>query len=252
MTDNAEKKKRILIIEDEEGLLISLEDRLVNEGYDVATRSDGIRGEHAALTDTWDMIVLDIMLPGKDGFQVCRSLREASVNTPILMLTARDTSIDTVMGLKLGADDYLNKPFDMQVLLARIEALLRRKEMNAATAEEQETSGKLQGRASIRTVEQEIITFGRFTLDTNLKEIRTEGTTVHINAQEYRLLEFLARNPDRVIGRDELLNQVWGYDSIASTRTVDVHIARLRKKLREEESPRHIHTARGHGYRFAL
>ena len=230
-----DKPKRILIIEDEKGLVMSLEDLLGSEGYYTEGRYDGKSGEDAVLQtegsgEKWDLIILDIMLPGKDGFQVCRDLREKGLTTPVLMLTARDTNLDTVTGLRSGADDYLSKPFDSNVLLARIHALLRRAEL------------------SDRIPEQFV--FGDFLLDTELKELKKGPKNVEMNAQEYRLLEYLARHSDRVISRDELLDEVWGYGSAASTRTVDVHIARLRKKLGEEKQPLHIHTLRGHGYRF--
>jgi two-component system, OmpR family, alkaline phosphatase synthesis response regulator PhoP len=239
-----DKPKRILIIEDEKGLVMSLEDLLGSEGYYTEGRYDGKSGEDAVLraADTgeeWDLIILDIMLPGKDGFQVCRDLRERGVTIPVLMLTARDTSLDTVTGLRSGADDYLSKPFDSNVLLARVHALLRRAELSdrSTRALREETGPKH-------------FVFGEFILDRELKELKKGTVAVEINAQEYRLLEYLARHPDRVISRDELLDEVWGYGSVASTRTVDVHIARLRKKLGEEKQPRHIHTLRGHGYRF--
>jgi two-component system, OmpR family, alkaline phosphatase synthesis response regulator PhoP len=232
---NMDKPKRILIIEDEKGLVMSLEDLLGSEGYYTEGRYDGKSGEDAVLQtegsgEKWDLIILDIMLPGKDGFQVCRDLREKGLTTPVLMLTARDTNLDTVTGLRSGADDYLSKPFDSNVLLARIHALLRRAEL------------------SDRIPKQFV--FGEFLLDRELKELKKGTVVMEINAQEYRLLEYLARHPDRVISRDELLDEVWGYGSAASTRTVDVHIARLRKKLGEEKQPLHIHTLRGHGYRF--
>lgn len=236
--------KRILIIEDEKGLVMSLEDLLRSEGYYTQGRYDGKSGEAAVLAYTdsgeeWDLIILDIMLPGKDGFQVCRDLRDEGVTTPVLMLTARDTNLDTVTGLRSGADDYLSKPFDSNVLLARIHALLRRAELSE------------QNNSSRKAPEiPEEITFGDFLLHPGLKECRRGKELIFLNAQEYRLLEYLAGHPNRVVSRNELLDEVWGYDSVASTRTVDVHIARLRKKLGEEKEPRHIHTLRGHGYRF--
>lgn len=239
--------KRILIIEDEQDLAMSLEDLLNSEGYITEARYDGKSGEaavrdKAGTAEEWDCIILDVMLPGKDGFQVCRDLREAGITTPVLMLTARDTSLDTVTGLRSGADDYLGKPFDSSVLLARVHALLRRAELsqqNNPSGEDRENRG----------MPAEIL-FGDFILHTGLKECRRGEELIPLNAQEYRLLEYLAGHPDRVISRDELLDEVWDYDSVASTRTVDVHIARLRKKLGEEKTPRHIRTLRGHGYRF--
>mgnify|MGYP006294219575 FL=1 len=231
----------LLIIEDEEGLALSLEDRFESEGYSVTIQHNGIHGEETARNERHDCIILDIMLPGRDGFQICQNLREEGITTPILMLTARDTNMDTVMGLRLGADDYLPKPFDMQVLLARVQALLRRKAEYGAPGSSGTAASSLPRQRS----------FGTFTLDTDLRQLRNEKDTTSLSSQEYRLMEYFTRNPDRVISRDELLDEVWGYGSSASTRTVDVHVARLRKKLGEEEEPVHIHTSRGHGYRFS-
>ncbi len=228
----------ILIIEDEPGVQLTLEDRLRAEGYGVTIRDDGIRGENEALKGTYSLILLDLMLPGRDGFTICLNLRKAGIKTPILMLTARDTNLDTVMGLKVGADDYLAKPFDMSVLLARIEALLRRSKENGENL------------ASEKQLEQVI--FGEFILDLKTGNLEKSGEQISLNAQEYRLLEYLAVNSGRILSRDLILDDVWGYGSETSTRTVDVHVAKLRSKLGEPEIPRHIKTFRGRGYRFDL
>ncbi len=232
---------RILMIEDEPGLQLTLSDLLADEGYDVEIRGDGPRGEGEAEKGGYDLILLDVMLPGKDGFQVCKSLRERGIATPILMLTARGTTIDTVMGLKLGADDYLTKPFDSQVLLARIEALIRR----SIPAREDRTSR-----------EKGAGEFGPFLLDRERGQLlRREGEDmgeIPLNSQEYRLLEYLADHPGKIIGRNELLDAVWGYETETTTRTVDVHIAWLRQKLGEKDRPRHIITHRGRGYKFVV
>lgn len=226
--------ERILVVEDEEGLLIALKDRLENEGYRIETEANGARAEEKARKETFDAILLDVMLPGRDGFQICRNLRTDDIQTPILFLTARSSDIDTVMGLRIGADDYLAKPFDMQVLMARIEALLRRSGMPRR----------------VRTRHGEIHTFSEFTLDTAKQQLCNDGTPIELNAQEYRLLKFLVENPDRVISRNELLNEVWGYEVETSTRTVDVHVSWLRHKLGENDCPRHLITVRGYGYKF--
>lgn len=228
--------ERILIVDDERGMQIALEDRLKAEGYETAVASDGIRGEERARQQRFALIILDIMLPGRDGFQVCRNLRAASIQTPILMLTARNTTIDTVMGLKIGADDYLPKPFDMQVLLARVEALLRRSSNRG-----KET---LPRGARYR--------FGGFLLDTEAKQLRRGEEVIDLSSQEYRLLEFLVEHAGRTIDRNELLNEVWGYDTETTTRTVDVHVSWLRRKLGEKQHPTHLLTVRGYGYRFVL
>jgi len=224
--------EKILIIEDEEGMVLSLEDRLSSEGYRVASRSDGKSGEKEARSGRYDLIILDVMLPERDGFQVCKNLRDSGVSTPILMLTARSTTLDTVTGLRTGADDYLRKPFDMQELLARVLALLRR------------------GNVVANESKAELLHFGKFTLNTRREELLRGSEPVPLNTQEYRLLKFFAEHPQRVLNRYELLDEVWGYDSVTTTRTVDVHVAWLRRKLGERAKPRHLITVRGRGYRF--
>jgi DNA-binding response OmpR family regulator len=174
------------------------------------------------------------MLPERDGFQVCKNLRDSGVSTPILMLTARSTTLDTVTGLRSGADDYLRKPFEMQELLARVLALLRRAQAG--------------GRGS--KAEPEVIRFGEFALNIRREELLRGSEPIPLNTQEYRLLKFFAENPQRVINRYELLDEVWGYGSVTTTRTVDVHVAWLRQKLGERSRPRHLITVRGRGYRF--
>ena len=226
--------KKILIIEDESGLRVILEDRLRAEGYAVVSKGDGPRGEEAARQGDFDLIILDIMLPGRDGFAICQNLRKGGYTTPILMLTARNTDLDTVMGLRQGADDYLGKPFDMGVLIARMEALIRR--APRAVLSEKELP--------------KTVSFGPFVLDREKGFLFFEGKTVDLHAQEYRLLSFMAARPGKVLTREDMLGQVWGYGNETTTRTVDMHIARLRKRLREPEIPRYIRTIRGFGYRF--
>lgn len=231
-----DKKYKILLIEDEVGLVLSLTDRLESEGYEVESAADGIKGEERGLAGNYDLVLLDIMLPGKDGFQICKKIREAGLTQPVLMLTARNTTIDTILGLQIGADDYLPKPFDMEVLMARIAALLRRRtEWNS---ENRKNNG------------DRIMEFGDFILDTQKQGLFKQGEQIVMNAQEYRLLTFLASHPGRVLSRNELLDEVWGYDSVLTTRTVDVHIAWIRQKLGEKDIPKHIRTIRGLGYKF--
>jgi len=226
---------KLLIIEDEPGIRMTLEDRLTAEGYLCSSCGDGISGEATAMEQSWDLILLDLMLPGRDGLTVCRNLRKAGRDTPILMLTARNTDLDVIAGLGIGADDYLAKPFDMGVLLARMEALTRRfnRPHNSGT---ESLSGP--------------VSFGRFILDPASGKFSSDGVEVNLFAQEYRLLEYLVAHPDRLLSRDEILDQVWGYQSDTSTRTVDVHIAKLRRILGESDLPRHILTIRGRGYKF--
>lgn len=227
---------RMLIIEDEPGMRLALEDRLKSEGYEVASEQNGVRGETRATNEQFALIILDVMLPGRDGFQVCQNLRAAAIQTPILMITARDTTIDTVMGLRIGADDYLAKPFDLQVLTARVAALLRRTKSPAKS--------KLSRGTRYR--------FDKFVLDTAVRQLLVDDEPVDLSSQEYRLLEFFVEHPDRTIDRTELLNEVWGYDTETTTRTVDVHVSWLRQKLGEKQHPTHLLTVRGFGYRFVL
>jgi DNA-binding response OmpR family regulator len=225
---------RILIIEDEPGVQMTLEDRLQAEGYETEIRGDGIQGEEEARGGSYDLILLDIMLPGRDGFAVCRNLRQEGIQTPILMLTARNTDLDTIMGLRQGADDYLPKPFDMGLLLARTEALLRRAALNGTPRKPGQLS------------------FGKFLLDSERGILRKGDKIIDLHAREFALLEFLSGHAGDLLSRDRILDEVWGYGSETTTRTVDVHVAKLRQKLGESELPRHIQTVRGRGYRFIL
>jgi len=225
------RPKRILLVEDEPGLVLTLTDRLSAEGYEVAAASDGPSGFARAAGEAWDLILLDVMLPGRSGFDVCRDLRQQGVGTPVIMLTARGQVIDKVLGLKLGADDYLTKPFDMLELLARVEVQLRR----AATSS--------QGAAELR--------FGDVVIDTRKAEVRRAGQVVDLSAREFLLLKYFVEHRGETLSREQLLNEVWGYHAMPSTRTVDVHVAWLRQKI--EPNPRHpqyILTLHGLGYRF--
>lgn len=225
--------KRLLLVEDEPGLVLTLTDRLVNEGFTVESARDGETGLERATSEGFDLIILDVMLPRKNGFDVCRDLRQRGVQTPVIMLTARGQIVDKVVGLKLGADDYLTKPFEMIELLARIEALLRR----APSAEP--------------TVNAETYQFGQVRVDFRRAEAYFDDRMVGLSAREFQLLRYFIEHRGNTISRDELLNEVWGYNAMPSTRTVDVHIAWLRQKL--EPNPRHpqyILTIHGLGYKF--
>jgi two-component system alkaline phosphatase synthesis response regulator PhoP len=225
---------KILLVEDEKGLIITLTDRLVSEGFEVVSAADGKTGFERAQNENFDLIILDVMLPKKNGYDIARDLRQKGINIPILMLTAKGETIDKVLGLKLGADDYLTKPFEVIELLARIEALLRR------------SPGQNNGRGT------EGFRFGDVTVDFKRAEVTKKQTPVELSAMEFKLLQFLIENRGTVHSRDSLLDAVWGYDAMPTTRTVDVHIAWLRQKL--ESNPRHpqfIQTVHGMGYKFA-
>ncbi len=227
--------KQILLIEDESGLVLTLTDRFRKEGYIVETAITGEDGLRKALDTSFDLIVLDLMLPGKNGWDVCRDLRKRNVHIPVLMLTARGQVEDKVTGLKLGADDYLTKPFEMAELLARIEALLRRSIL-APNERRQGTSA-----------------FGDIQIDFRSAEVYRKGERVELSAQEFRLLSYFIRHAGAALSRNELLDEVWGYDSIPSTRTVDVHVSWLRQKLEPNpHHPRYIVTVHGLGYKFVM
>ena len=224
--------KRVLLVEDEPGLVLTLTDRLRSEGYDVVSATDGPAGLSTATGQKFDVILLDVMLPGASGFDVCRDLRQRGVQTPVIMLTARGQVVDKVLGLRIGADDYLTKPFDMLELLARIEVQTRR-----ATA----GSGKT-------AVEYR---FGEITVNFRKAEVLRTGQPLELSAREFLLLKYFIEHREATLTRDELLNEVWGYHSMPSTRTVDVHVAWLRQKI--EPNPRHpqyVLTVHGLGYKF--
>jgi two-component system alkaline phosphatase synthesis response regulator PhoP len=223
---------RLLLVEDEPGLVMTLTDRLAAEGYEVVSAVDGDTGFERASTENYDLVLLDGMLPGRDGFDVCRSLRQRNIMTPILMLTARGQVVDRVVGLKLGADDYLVKPFEMAELLARIEALLRRVPSSPIAAE--------------------IYQFGDVQIDFRKAEVSRGGQLIEVSAREFKLLKYFIEHRGATLTRDELLNEVWGYNAMPSTRTVDVHVAWLRQKLEANpRRPEFIHTIHGMGYKFS-
>jgi two-component system alkaline phosphatase synthesis response regulator PhoP len=224
--------KRVLLVEDEPGLVLTLTDRLRSEGYEVASATDGPSALETGLGERFDVILLDVMLPGANGFDVCRDLRQRGVTTPIIMLTARGQVVDKVLGLKIGADDYLTKPFDMLELLARVEVQLRR-----ASAVSGLTAAEYR--------------FGEITVNFRKAEVARGSEVLELSAREFLLLKYFIEHREATLTRDELLNEVWGYHSMPSTRTVDVHVAWLRQKI--EPNPRHpqyLLTVHGMGYKF--
>ena len=225
---------RILLVEDEPGLVLTLSDLLAAEGYEVESATDGRTGAARAGSEPFDLVILDVMLPGKSGFDVCRELRQSGRDCAILMLTAKSQVTDRVVGLKLGADDYLTKPFEPPELLARIEALLRRVHREKPTPVVQ-------------------FQFGNVEVDFERGEVRKLGVPVSLAGKELHLLRYLVDHRGKVVSREELLEAVWEYQPGVSSRTIDVHVAWLRQKLEDSpQRPRHIHTVRGVGYRFAV
>jgi len=222
---------RILIVEDEPAIALGLEDDLKMEGYDVEVARDGISGANRALDGGFDLVLLDVMLPGKDGFEVCRELRRAGMKLPILILTAKAAEAEKVLGFELGADDYVTKPFGTKELRARIKALLRR-----STGGDPET---------------ECCRFGDVEVDFARGELRLSGRTVELTPIEFKLLDSFVRARGRILSRDQLITAAWGPDTFASARIVDNHIANLRRKIGDDPAePRYLRNVRGLGYRF--
>ena len=228
--NNASKQHLIAVIEDDESVRKVLVMNLELEGFKVAVAPDGEEGLKVIREQKPDLIVLDVMMPKKDGLQTCKELRNAGNSTPLILLTARSAEVDKVLGLELGADDYLAKPFGMAELMARIRALLRRTTAND-------------------DVDQ--VTFDNIVIDFKAYRAERNSEPVELSAREYRLLKYLVLKRGKVVTRDELLDEVWGYNSYPTTRTVDNHIARLRQKIEENvDEPRHILTVHGVGYKF--
>jgi two-component system alkaline phosphatase synthesis response regulator PhoP len=226
--------KRILLVEDEKGLALTLTDRMESEGYGVTHAGDGAKGEELAVTERFDAIILDVMLPKKGGFDVLRDLRKRGVGTPVLMLTARGELSEKVVGLKLGADDYLTKPFEMLELLARIESLLRRPPL-----------------VTVSSTGITSYTFGPFVVDFKKMQLTKNGKPVELTAKELHLLRYFIEHQGIALPRETILNDVWGYDAMPSTRTIDTHVAWLRRKMEDNPKiPKYIITLRGFGYKF--
>ena len=224
--------KTVLVIEDEASLVSALSYNLRKNGFNVTSASDGFEGLQAARREHPDVIVLDLMLPKMDGLEVCRRIR-ADSDVPILMLTAKSEELDKVVGLEMGADDYLTKPFSMRELMARVRALLRR----ATAREGSEDSAR--------------VTAGAIELDPRGRTVWRDGVEVSFKPKEFDLLFFMVKNAGQVFTREQLLEQVWGYDFFGGSRTVDVHVRWLREKLEDlPSSPRHLLTVRGVGYKF--
>jgi DNA-binding response OmpR family regulator len=220
---------KILIVEDDKDIVLGLEEDLSRHGFHIETVSDGERALARGKESQWDLILLDLMLPKKDGFEVCRELRLAGIKTPIIMLTAKTHEAEKILGLELGADDYITKPFSPRELRARIQALLRR------------VSDDSLG----------VYKFGECEVDFNRKEVRIEGRPVNLSALEFGLLETFVRRRGRVLSRDQLIDTAWGPTVIVTERVVDTHILNLRKKIEPvPEKPKYILSVRGMGYRF--
>ena len=220
---------RILVVEDEPDLAFGLEDDLKVEGYEVEVARDGESATRRLQEEDWDLVLLDVMLPGKDGFEVCRELRRAGVRTPVIMLTAKAQETEKVLGLELGADDYVTKPFSPRELRARIKAVLRRTKPETP----------------------EIWRFGEVEVDLGRGELRRDGRPIEVTALELKLLSAFLASRGRVLSRRQLLQAAWGGDTFVTDRAVDAHIVNLRRKIEADpREPRYIVSVRGLGYRF--
>jgi DNA-binding response OmpR family regulator len=228
---------RILIIEDEPTLQETLEYTLTHQGYEVTVTGDGAQALEVSRKFKPDLVLLDVMLPGMDGFEICRLLRQET-NVPILMLTARDGEIDRVIGLEIGADDYLAKPFSMRELQARLKALLRRVRLDQEDSSQQEN-------------DLQILKFDQLSVDLGRHEVSIDGQPISLKPKEFELMAYLARHKGLVLTRELIMETVWGWDYIGGSRTVDVHIRWLREKIESDPAkPVRIVTVRGSGYRF--
>ncbi len=225
------KRTRILIVEDEPAMVAGLRDNFEFEGYEVISADNGVAGLERALADAPDLVVLDVMMPQMSGLDVCKQLKAKRPSVPIIMLTARGQEIDKVVGLELGADDYVTKPFSIRELMARVKAVLRR--------------------ASPQASAPEVHKFSDVEVNVRSNEVLRAGTPIELSAKEFALLAYFISHPAETLSRDRLLDAVWGYDNYPNTRTVDTHIVHLRQKLElNPEEPRLILTVHGSGYKF--
>ncbi len=233
--------KKILVVDDDQAILTLLEYNLKKEGYEVKTAADGQEALTLALSRDFDFILLDIMLPKLDGIEVTKRLRQEKVVTPIIMLTARDEEMDKIIGLELGADDYITKPFSPREVIARIKAIGRRMGSandSSSTNDQPATS-------------PEKYNFEDFTIDLGNYTVKVGGKEIALTPKEFELLAYFVKRPDRVLSREKLLNGVWGYDYVGQTRMVDMHVSHLREKIESDPShPSNIITVRGFGYKF--
>jgi two-component system alkaline phosphatase synthesis response regulator PhoP len=227
-------RRRLLLVEDDPTLRQALAFNLTREGYEVTAVADGEAALDAARSERLDLVLLDVMLPGMSGVEVLRVLRREGVATPVIILSAKGDEIDRVVGLKVGADDYVAKPFSRPELLARIEAVLRRQRREADTPEAREE-----------------LSFGPITIDVARREVSVDGQPIHLTTKEFDLLAHMASSPGRIFTRDQLLARIWGYDYVGDGRTVDVHVSWLRGKLRGSGEHNYFRTVRGVGYAFS-
>lgn len=234
--------RKVLIVDDEPSITTLLSFNLTKEGYAVETAEDGKTAMEMILQEDFDFIILDLMLPKMDGMDICRRTRQEKIDTPILMLTAKDNEIEKIIGLELGADDYMTKPFSPRELIARMKAIFRRSEKEIEEQKEDAFSEN-----------EKILVVGDLRIDPQRYEVRMQGNKVQLIPKEFELLRYMAKRQNRVLSRDKLLEAIWDFSYEGETRIVDVHISHLREKIEcDAKSPRYIHTVRGFGYKLEV
>lgn len=229
--------KKVLIVDDEPSIVTLLTFNLEKEGYQVTSATDGMEGYELALNHSFDFLILDVMLPNLDGIEITKKLRQEKIETPILVLTAKDDPIDRILGLEIGADDYLTKPFSPREVVARMKAIFRRIEPRSAKNETEKP--------------QELITVGKIVADVNNYQVTVDGKAIVLTPKEFELLVYFMRRKERVIDRDTLLDRIWHFDFDGQSRIVDVHVSHLREKIEDDpKHPQYLQTVRGFGYKF--
>ncbi|MFS7208079.1 MULTISPECIES: response regulator transcription factor [Carnobacterium] len=235
--------KRVLIVDDEESILTLLAFNLEKAGYDVQTATDGLEGYELALKNKYAFIILDLMLPSMDGMEVCKKLRQEKIETPIMILTAKDDELEKIIGLELGADDYMTKPFSPREVLARMKAIMRRVHSKGKVEEEKEN------------LKEELveITIGEIKIFPELYEVIVREKPIEVTPKEFELLLYMMKRVNRILSREQLLDAIWNFDYAGETRIVDVHISHLREKIElDTKNPAYIRTVRGFGYKFEV
>lgn len=237
--------KKVLIVDDEPSIVTLLTFNLEKENYQVTAADNGLDGLQLALENTFDFMILDVMLPGMDGMEITKKLRQEKIETPILLLTAKDDTIDRILGLEIGADDYLTKPFSPREVLARMKAIFRR-----LTPRENDDSAPKDPHA-VNEPTQELLTIGGISADLDNYTVTVNGEAIFLTPKEFELLVYFMKRKGRVIDRDTLLDRIWNFDFVGQSRIVDVHVSHLREKIEDDpKNPRYLVTVRGFGYKF--
>ena len=239
--------KKVLLVDDEPSIVTLLAFNLEKDGYEVTTATDGAEGYRLAISNPFDFIILDLMLPSMDGMDICKRLRQEKFDTPIMILTAKDDELEKIIGLELGADDYMTKPFSPREVLARMKAILRR--TNKAVPAEPVATAQPEPTED----ETEKIEVGEITIFPQLYEVHVAGELIEVTPKEFELLLYMVKRANRILSREQLLNAIWNFDYAGETRIVDVHISHLREKIEKDtKNPQYIRTVRGFGYKFEV